>query len=330
MKKTAALMLAVILMLLLSTAAGAQAIVPELSCSLRLNYQDDNDEPISDLGVSLYRVAELSADGAYTPVERFADYGVDAQALSERADTALRLSELVQRDAVEADYAAGTNAAGQSAFEELPTGVYLIVSESISDGKTVLRSQPLLLDLPMIDDRSGVYAYDVTASPKPVRTKILRELNLVVLWRDEANPSARPSSVTVDLYCDDQLYGSQQVSAQNGWRCAWTDVDDLELTLSGAYTADDRYADATGEPRDHMISGEHTWYVVERGADGFTVTYAVRPQYNTFVVINTLNIPDEPSLPQTGQLWWPVPLLIAFGSVLILLSLLRTRRRHEK
>ena len=45
---------------------------------------------------------------------------------------------------------------------------------------------------------------------------------------------------------------------------------------------------------------------------------------------DTVNIddPDVPlaTLPQTGQLWWPVPLLAASGMMLLLLGLIWNRR----
>ena len=39
----------------------------------------------------------------------------------------------------------------------------------------------------------------------------------------------------------------------------------------------------------------------------------------------TPKTPDKPKLPQTGQLWWPVPLLIAAGIAFILTGALRRR-----
>ena len=58
----------------------------------------------------------------------------------------------------------------------------------------------------------------------------------------------------------------------------------------------------------------------------------------TFVVTNTgtgpastpppkTPMPDR--LPQTGQLWWPVPLLLAAGLVLVIAGLLRRRRSGQ-
>jgi drug/metabolite transporter (DMT)-like permease len=82
----------------------------------------------------------------------------------------------------------------------------------------------------------------------------------------------------------------------------------------------------------NTYSTDSTWHLIPEkkpvvvppavGADGYTVTYAVRPVNNTFVVINTVKAPATPdqTLPQTGQLWWPVPLLAIAGVVLVVLN----------
>lgn len=41
------------------------------------------------------------------------------------------------------------------------------------------------------------------------------------------------------------------------------------------------------------------------------------------------NPPDKPHLPQTGQLWWPVPVLLGGGAILILLGVLLLKRRRS-
>lgn len=40
--------------------------------------------------------------------------------------------------------------------------------------------------------------------------------------------------------------------------------------------------------------------------------------------------PERPTLPNTGQLWWPVPILAAGGLVMLALAWLLRRRKHEK
>ena len=329
MKKTAAFLLVLAMMLSLCVAAAAQSIVPELPCDLHLSYRDDTEAVIPDLAVSLYRAAQFDSDGEAELTPEFSGYGLDVQELSDNPDAALRLAEYVQRDALTPTYTDRTDADGKLDFEGISTGIYLVVSDSISDGRTVLKTQPLLLSLPMIDDRSGVYAYDVTATPKPERTRVERDMHVVVIWRDKGF-SGRPEKVTVELYRDGELFDTQQVGADTGWRYTWSYVDDTALTRGSEYTDADNYTDATGEPKDHLLSGEHSWYVVERGADGYTVTYAVRPSYNTFVIINTRTVPQIPDLPQTGQLWWPVPILASAGVVLFFCGRRRTEHAHHE
>ena len=57
---------------------------------------------------------------------------------------------------------------------------------------------------------------------------------------------------------------------------------------------------------------------------GYTVS--ITQESGTFVVTNTpkqpsvmppTDQPKEPTLPQTGELWWPVPVLAAAGLLLI-------------
>ena len=51
-------------------------------------------------------------------------------------------------------------------------------------------------------------------------------------------------------------------------------------------------------------------------------------QGDTFLITNHRE--TTPGLPQTGQLWWPVPLLAAAGLVCLILGVLsRKRSRHE-
>ena len=332
MKRIIALSTVLVLIILSVMSVSAQTIAVDLPCDLNLKYKDDNAQPIADLSVSVYRVAALDEDGKIEHLPGFADYEsvIDA---ADRIRAAAELENLMIRDGVKPDHSVRTDSSGEIALSGLETGVYLITSETLTQGDTLLSTQPLLLDLPMIDERSGVYAYEVTASPKPSRQTILKELNVVVLWKDAGSEGNRPSKVTVDLYCDGKLFDTQSVTAANGWKYTWNEITDSKLRLNESAPAGGGWSDATAEPKNSMINGEHNWYVVEHGADGYTVTYAVRPVNNTFVVINTKTIatPDQPTpqLPQTGQLWWPIPLLAGAGILMFLIGLRKKGNRHE-
>ncbi len=56
-----------------------------------------------------------------------------------------------------------------------------------------------------------------------------------------------------------------------------------------------------------------------------------RPDEPTPIPTDKPDKPDNPKLPQTGQYWWPVPMLIAAGLLLIIFGLIRQRSEdYEK
>lgn len=329
MKRILTFLLAVAALMMFCISASAQSIATDLPCELTLQYKDDAGEALDELAVSLYRVADLDESGEAHALESFEKYGISFDE-GDRAKTAAELAGYVQRDKVDPDLSAKTDSEGKLILNELKVGVYLITSEILTQGNTLLSTQPLLIDLPMIDEKTGVYAYDVTASPKPARTEILKELNVIVLWRDKGRETERPKNVTIELYRDGELFDTGTVTAENGWQIKWSELSDSKLLVTDGSAADGDYPDATANSKDHMINGEHSWYVVERGADGYTATYAVRPVNNTFIVINTVKTatPDQP-LPQTGQLKWPVPILAGAGVLMLMIGILAGRKRHE-
>ena len=103
----------------------------------------------------------------------------------------------------------------------------------------------------------------------------------------------RPTSVTVRLMRDGKTYGDPVVlNYTNNWSHMWTDL-----------------------PPDN-------WYVTEVPNPRYTTT--ITRQGNTFVVTNTWK-----SIPQTGQLWWPVSVLALAGLLFLCLGLARRRRTDD-
>ena len=54
---------------------------------------------------------------------------------------------------------------------------------------------------------------------------------------------------------------------------------------------------------------------------------------NTFTITNTCDksdTTDKPNLPQSGQLWWPVPILLTTGLLCVVIGLLRRRRAENE
>ncbi len=82
------------------------------------------------------------------------------------------------------------------------------------------------------------------------------------------------------------------------------------------------------------------WRVVELTPEGYTVS--ITQEAGTFLVTNTpkqppetppvtppVNPPGQKTLPQTGALWWPVPILAAAGLLLIAAGA-EKNERHNK
>ena len=107
----------------------------------------------------------------------------------------------------------------------------------------------------------------------------------------------------MELYNGAELVDTVQLSAANNWRQTWTDL-----------TAGD-------------------WRVVERTAvEGYTVV-STHEGYE-YVITNSYTAPGGSTggssgggkLPQTGMLWWPVPLLAIAGMALFLAGWIRHGR----
>ena len=204
-----------------------------------------------------------------------------------------------------------TDADGQLTFSGLEAGMYLVTWQKHTTGGYTYTPVPFLVSLPGLDGEDN-WVYDVTADPKYDREKVPVQPGAVIVdrkvlkvWEDDGAEDARPESITVQLLQNGKVYDTVTLSGKNRWSYAWDG-----------------------------LSKDDTWQVVEADVpEEYTVT--VSREGITFVVTNTLTeeIPDEPvpqgpALPQTGVLWWPVPLLACAGMALFLAGW--ARRRSEE
>ena len=117
------------------------------------------------------------------------------------------------------------------------------------------------------------------------------------LWDDKGYESSRPSSVTVQLLRGGEVYDTRQLTAASDWTYSWDSLP--------------RY-DAAGK--------EISWTVKENVVSGYTAD--IRQSGANFTITNSI---AKAKLPQTGSLWWPVPVLAAAGLVFLALGMLRRR-----
>lgn len=290
---------------LVGTALAAAEIETEQACSLTV-YFGKEESGFPGVSFRLYRVAEVTEEASFTPTEAFAGYPVTFDGLDSSGWRALSqtLAAYAARDGVKPDGVAGTAKDGNASFAALPVGLYLVSGERYEEDGFLYTPEPFLICLPDRGEGEDHWNYDVAASCKfdseraPGSPDVQRKV--IKVWKDAGREQRRPQQIEVQLLKDGAVYDTVTLSEANGWQHVWEKLD----------------ADAQ-------------WQVAERSTpDGYVVS--VSREQTTFTMTNTYQEKDDtPRLPQTGMLWWPVPLLAGAGMLLFFAGWMR-RRSHGK
>lgn len=294
-------------------ALAINAIDLDADVSLTVVSRDpDTKAPLEGAEFRLYRVADTDEWAHWTPTEDFSKFVTEAQLngdpdwvkLADTLENAILKTELTPLDTGK------TDAKGQAKFpctvDSLKPGLYLVLGVHHSHGDFGYKEKPVILMLPHrnqtgADIDSWHYSIERISKPEKIQERFPIDISVRKIWKDSGHTNARPTEVTVQLYCDGKPYGDPvKLNANNSWKHTWEDLE-----------------------------AKHKWTVEEHDVPNYDSE--VERDGNTFKVINTYDPPTPgkpPQLPQTGQLWWPVPLLMAAGLLLMLVGMLR--RRGEK
>ena len=272
-------------------------------------------EAIPGAQFHLYRVAVLADNGEFILTDEFAESKVSLDDY-DGDNTASISSTLAAYVAANhpTPYAEGvTNENGGVVMGDIEKGLYLLTGDKVAVDDVMYFPLPTLLTMPSYTT-SGTAVYEIQIEPKyefrPIDGEKL-ERKVLKIWRDEGYEKERPKEITVRLLRDGEVYDEQKLNAENNWRYTWAELDAI-----------------------------YSWQVVEVDVpDDYEVS--IEQQGITFTVTNTYKEPppdtppDEPppeKLPQTGMLWWPVPVLLAVGIVFCILGfkLCAPRRRVER
>ena len=139
-----------------------------------------------------------------------------------------------------------------------------------------------------------------TYSPDtPIGETITRKVHKV--WDDKGYENKRPQYITVTLLKNGEEYDTQQISAAGNWEYTWADL-----------------------PRYDVDGKEIKWSIREGYISGYVVN--VTQNGNSFVLTNSVN---KDKLPQTGMLWWPVPLMATVGLAFLLIGAILKKRENN-
>lgn len=219
------------------------------------------------------------ADENYNLVDAFSHYSIDLKQDVQGAANALENRILM--DGIEADACVTSDSSGKASFTGLESGIYLVVGKEVFQDGVFYMPQVSLVSL------SGDLSVDLKyeTSDKPSRVHVLK------VWKKD-NKKSRPKSIEVCLLRSDGIVVDRVVlNSDNQWSTTWENLSTL-----------------------------YTYRVMETSVPSGYKESCTREK-DTIVLTNTGNLTDKVEkkdevLPNSGQLWWPVPVLLFVGLVL--------------
>ena len=263
MKNKLCMLICIIYVFCFTISVSAAVIDTEKLCSLSLNYVISGNK-IKSHEIRIYRVADVSEDGVFSLTDNFDKYQVKINGLTTQREmriAAQTLSSYVRADRVSATAAVKTDSDGKANFENLKTGMYLVMCNDAYTAFGTYTFDPFLLILPYADENGKLY-YDMSVNPKSGAVTPYSKYSVTKLWKDSQSSAARPESVSIDITKDGVVWKSVTLSAENNWTYSWESAD-----------------------------ANSTWAVVERNVPaGYIVS--ITQVENTFTIVNSTG--DEP------------------------------------
>ncbi len=266
-------------------------------------YFGENGTGFPNVDFRFYRVANMSDTGSFTLWGDFHAYPVSLENLDSSGWRALAqtLYAYVKRDNLQPLRTGKTNSDGLISFSELTVGLYLVTGDMYTKEGTTYTPEPMLVSLPGLT-AGDEWDYDVEVSCKYDSGTIpaLVERKVQKVWKDDGNEDKRPEAISVQLLENGSVVATVTLSEENNWEYTWNN-----------------------------LNGSSTWQIAEAETpEGYTVTVA--QEGITFIMTNTFPPETPPKLPQTGMLWWPVPLLVCGGLLLVVIGLFVGRKQVDK
>lgn len=241
---------------------------------------------------TIYRVGEIEEDGTITPLAAFRDYvpksaSSSAQVWSDATDKLEEDLTANKLTTARPAATARTNRSGAARFENLEQGLYFLRSTKAQSGGYMYTTLPVFFS-----------TSSRTIAVKYSRQLLHEDLKIVKVWKDSCHPSRRPKSITIRLMRDGVKYSEITLPQKGKWEYTWKDLET-----------------------------RYQWTVEEDPITGYKKP-EIRYENGLITVTNACNRPashTNTTLVQTGQLWWPVPVLLVAGLLLVIVGLIRRR-----
>jgi len=353
------------LMMILWCLAGTFTFVSaeETTGSMTLWCVKDEDV-VANMHWQLYRVGHREADD-YVFEGDFAGcrttLGDQTKSMLEwDAETVASVAESLKRltiaDDIEKREEGFTNASGAVTFTGLEDGLYLIWGDILQVGDTIYVPSAIFFEM------NGQNANVLNAYPKIV-LRTLSDTMIVYsarkVWEnDDDQLWNRAVSITVERYRDNEYYDEFVLSEDNNWTYEWEDAEAhtwfvYEKDIPENYTVsykenqtqyliintfeDDSQISSTTTATTETSTTTTTETTVTTTTEDSSTTSTSQSQSQTTTskttttqTVETTTTVTTDKIPQTGQLWWPVPGLAAGGLVMLGLGVVLCKKDDEE
>jgi hypothetical protein len=334
--------------------AAAGEVEKENDCSVSVHFELENN-PIADEQFRLYRIADVDEYNEMEYTADFEQSGISLNNSTneEWADFAQTLEiYIVEQENNDNEIKPVgeeiTDTSGEAEFENLEEGVYLLTGETVEvDGEKVTPIASLI-SLPYTSDEGGSETRNATVATKaevqpentPIKTPETTSVTVEKVWDDEGFEDKRPDDVTMVLYRDNEEYDKVKLNDENDWKYTWDELDESSswqvieedvpamyemkesqdgntFTVTNIYDENGNgdYPENPDEPEDpdEPASPENPDNPSEPSTPGSNPSTPSTPRTPTKKTSST----PSPTLPQTGQLEWPIPVMAAGGLILL-------------
>lgn len=289
---------------------------------------------------NLYRIGERNGDKIIL-TGSFSDYPIDMSVLSDENVElkAKTLEGYAVADGIAPVTSGETNESGELSFDSLSRGIYLAVGSNLSIDYTLYVPSSLILE---VSDSDVSFSYD--AFPKFMYATLSSELisyTVKKVWINDTPESIPlPTSVTVELFRNSELYDTVILNEENNWEHRWNDLDNsnrwhvvernipVNYTVLIDYNSTQYLIKNSYSPTD--TSSTVTGIVTSTTTTDVSTTKLINTSTKTTVTPPPATVTTLPPIAQTGQLWWPVIVFVAAGLLLIIIGLaIKNKKDNE-
>lgn len=136
-------------------------------CSLSGLY-NFGDKALSGANVYLYKLADVSGDLVYTYTNEYKGFDKDINKYTASAwgEYALDVAKYIKSNEIKEDNSSKTDSDGKYFFNQLTTGLYLVIIDSVEDGNYRYAVSPTLISIPNYNMITNQYMYDLSVVMK--------------------------------------------------------------------------------------------------------------------------------------------------------------------